>query len=269
MKAVIFFLLGTVIPFSNAPKDKSYYSHWRNNEEIRTMLPSEYTYSEKEKFYYFISNDNDNIYVNLKIFSPEIQNRIFREGFVVWINQDGKKSKKTGIKYPIPTKVRDRGSIPAEAHAPGQGENFVGRRNLQQTPFLNRLELIGFDEAGIVEFTPSDTRNFSGTISMDKEKFMNYELIIPRSKIPKAKGKGSDVQKPLMIGFSFPEATSTYSRGDSGEDQGMYSGGRGGGGRGGGRGGSYGGGTMGSTPSMSSENTAALWISNIILAVEK
>jgi hypothetical protein len=285
MKAILFLLLASVCSESHATKDKSYHSHWRNAEEIRSMLPSEFTYSEKEKLYYFISNDNENIYVNLKIFAPEVQNRLFREGFMVWINHEGKKTKKIGIKYPIPVKTRDRVNNPHPENNPQiRGGNRPGNVNQQQMPFPNRLELKGFDQPGIVEFTSSETNNFRGSINMDRERFLNYELIIPISRIPVAEGKNNKV-KPLVIGFSFPEAEGMVPGGGYGGRQGMSGGmsgggggrgGSGGGGRGGagggGRsygGGSYGGGRMGPGQSPGAETTAAFWISDVILAAQK
>jgi hypothetical protein len=276
MKAILLLLLASVFTESYAYKDKSYHSHWRNAEEIRTMLPSQYTYSEKDKLYYFISNDNDNIYINIKIFSPEVQNRLYREGLEVWFNQEGKKTKKTGIKYPVPTRLMNRGGRPPQGNEQGRGGNFAGNRIPLQPPDQNKLQLLGSKEEEIIEFTPTDNNNIRGSFNMDKEKFLNYELIIPRSKIPVSAGKGGAESKPLMIGFSFPPIVSSPPGGGFGGSQGM-SGGRGGGGSrgGGGRGGAGGGGGGYSGGGMSQgqypggETNTVLWISDIILATEK
>jgi len=287
MKTFAFILLISVCPDSFAHKDKSYHSHWRNNDEILAMKPSDYIYSEKAKFYYFISNDNDNIYVNLKIFSPEIQNRILRRGLITWINPNGKKVEKTGVMYPVPSRSMDRGLIPTRANTKGHGENLDAGGDSQRNPFLYKLEVIGFKDAGPVEFTPADLRSFRGSISMDNERYMDYELVIPLSKLSITKEKGSTKSKPLTFGFTLPEGSNFYhaggyggeppsSPGDFSTGSGRGSGGGRGGSGGGMRGGSGGRGGMsggygGNEPASAAggETTAVLWIKNIVLATEK
>jgi hypothetical protein len=287
MKTFAFILLISVCTDSFAHKDKSYHSHWRNNDEILAMKPSDYIYSEKEKFYYFISNDNDNIYVNLKIFSPEIQNRILKQGLITWINPDGKKGKKTGIKYPVPSRSMDRGLIPTRDNIKSRGENIAAGGNSQQNPFLYKLELIGFKDAGMVEFTPADLRSFRGSIIMDNERYMDYELVIPLSKLSITKEKGSTKSKPLTFGFTLSEGSNFYHAGGYGGERPSFPGGYsagGGRGSGGGRGGSGGGmrggsggrggmsggyGGNGPASAAGGETAAVLWIKNIVLATEK
>jgi hypothetical protein len=54
---------------------------------------SEYMPVGKSGFYCFISNDNDNIYVDMKVEDSKIQNRILTEGLTIWINMEGREEK--------------------------------------------------------------------------------------------------------------------------------------------------------------------------------
>lgn len=86
----------------NAQKGKLYLSSWHRNGDSESNVPSDkYLCFDKAKIYYFLSNDNANVYLDMKIVDPGVQNRILKEGLTVWIDMDSKPSKKLGVKYPI------------------------------------------------------------------------------------------------------------------------------------------------------------------------
>ena len=79
---VLFFALCSVV---YAQKDKSFYVHWHDKgiDDLK-LKPSMMLYSEKGKFYYYISNDRDNLYIDLRFL-----NRMFRGKFLVQVLQYG------------------------------------------------------------------------------------------------------------------------------------------------------------------------------------
>lgn len=270
MKTIIFLMLVFMFAGSQAHKDKYYYSHWRNKAGIQDLKTSDCIYSDKGRFYYYISNDSENIYVDLKIFSPDVQSRIVSTGLITWINMDGRKNTRTGIQYPAPLRRMNRGANDRAGDVNGRAEIPRAEPGSSQDQSLDRLRLIGFPEPGMVVFTPEDTRNFRASISMDKERYMNYELVMPLSKLAELKRKNKG-DNPVAFGFTFAESGNGMQNRPPSAAAGAPSFDRGGGGGRGG--GSRGGGMRGGGSAPSAANTPQIdvvqWISDIILATGK
>jgi hypothetical protein len=262
----------------SAQKEKSYASHWRENinNDMKSQI-TEFKYSEKGKFYYYFSNDRDNIYVDLRIFDKSIQNQVLRSGLTVWINTEGKSAKKTGIKYPVGRQnnggpgMQERKNIPQGRQAPS------GNREMPELP-VNTLELIGFSKSGPVTVSTFENDNFRGSVKFEKDG-MWYELIMPLNKLPEITAKDKDGARAIILGFGYTGAPA--SAGQGGTPAGGQGGAPSGGGPGGGGGGQRGGGgapggarqggapSGGSGPGPSSGIPVLIWIKHIRLAAEK
>src|SRR5665648_499160 len=84
-----------------AQKEKFFSSNWRNNpDQDLQVADQEYLSEKKGKVLYYLSNDEANVYIDMKITETLEQNRILKIGLTVWINTDGKARKITGIRYP-------------------------------------------------------------------------------------------------------------------------------------------------------------------------
>jgi hypothetical protein len=280
-KSVVIFML-TFCTVLSAQKESSYACHWRGNvnDDMRSMI-SDFQYSKTGRFYYYISNDRDNIYLDLRFFDKVIQNQVLVSGLTVWVNMDGKKAKKTGIKYPVGVRGSRRppsGEMPA---GPKNRQRQATDRNMPLTP-PNNIELIGFSETGPIEITSfEDASNFSGSVRFEKDG-MWYELKMPIDKLPALSNKDKNEKGSFLLGVSYtaiPAPGQGMSAGGPGGGYGGRSGGGGGGGGGGSRGGGMSGGSrpgggsgggMGSAPGGSSAQTQLLvWIKDITLAAEK
>jgi hypothetical protein len=244
-----------------AQKDKSYNLHWHDNGNENPQS-SDAKYSEKGKFYYYLSNDRDNLYIDLRIFEKEVQRQVLASGLTVWINTDGKKAKKTGLRYPARMQNQDRPDMagmgnqqaPRNQQAPQNnqrqgnmqnmqsqrsrmsgGENPSGGRNMQM-PLASRIELIGLSGSDHSYISSDEINNFRGSMRFDKEGNMWYELIIPLSKMPERSLKNKKGKRSVILGFSYPGIN--YQRmggspgGNMGEERGNGMGGYGGGGMG-------------------------------------
>jgi hypothetical protein len=275
MKTSALFLLMALSVGLNAQKEKSISCLWRESatQDMRSRV-TEFIYSQKGQFYYYLSNDRENLYVDLRFFEKEIQNAVMRSGLTLWINMDGKKEKNVGIRYPLVTRNSERPPSSATTGGITAGQ-APGRNRNNQAPDLNILELVGFSESGPVQISASENNNVRGSIKYENDG-MWYEVVIPFNKMPQVAQKNK--KNTITFGFEYvkPVAAGQYGgQGAPGGGGGGRSGGGAPGGGGGGRGGAGGGGMPaggqgGAAPGgPASIPPQIIWITNITLASEK
>jgi hypothetical protein len=232
-----------------AQKDKYIHFHWHDNSNGNQILqPSDLKYSEKGRFYYYFSNDKVNIYIDLRVFEKEVQRQILASGLSVWIDMDGKKAKKTGLRYPARMKNQGRPDMtgmanqqsPRNQQAPQNNQqqgNIQGMKNPRsgapggdvnqrggnmQMPAASKIELIGLAGSDHSYISSDEINNFMGSMRFDKEGNLWYELIIPMSKIPaRSPGKKKD-DNSFILGFSYPGIMTQRMGGGPGSGTGDY-----------------------------------------------
>ena len=77
---------------------------WHTTDKIEA---SDYQLLRKEKLYAFLSNDNDNIYINLKVDDQAVQERILKEGLTIWINMDNREIKHWASGFQLALRTRE------------------------------------------------------------------------------------------------------------------------------------------------------------------
>ncbi len=252
ISVIILMFFSTII---NAQKIKTYQCfRFDKNIDIFQSAFKDFIYSETGMFYYYIANDEDNIYINLRVFDDNVKQIIRRSGITVWINTNGKKKKIMGVRYPV-GKSNLRNNI-SKTPSEGPSRNLIrsGEDNLKPLqerniiPDLERnsLELIGFNEAGSDIVSASEPGNFRGSVYSQKE-YLYYQVILPLVKLPAIVKNSKKKKEQLVIGLSHE---SLQSLGMNRSSDGRSGGGRGnrrdGGGIGAGmNGGRMGGGRMG------------------------
>jgi hypothetical protein len=257
---------------SNAQKEQNFVCKWLDNSS-GNVLPatSDYVSTRKETMFYCFSNDDKNMYVDIRFTESVDQSKVLQMGLVLWVNTDGKSRKITGIRYPIGAKF---------SRARGRGESQLALNEATPLSMANTIELIGFKNVQN-RFPSNNSDNFRGSVKYDSEGNLLYSMTLPLDKLP-AGVKGSDGKNPLMniaVEYGAPPQVT----GGSGSSSGFPSsssrgggGGRSGGGRSGGggsRGG--GGGDMGGAPPSYSQapqeapKPVLIWIKNIVLAEKK
>ena len=285
-KALFFFgLFWCVTLYSQ--KENAYHNHLHQTgiDDFKSET-ADFQYSEKGKFTYLISNDKENIYIDLRIIDKAVQRQVLFTGVTVWINTDGKKNKKMGVRYPVrPVNREARGGpgSPNQQRPPDmQGNPDMAQRGARpggmgNMPDMNNglIELTGFSESGPVTLPNNEEGNFRAYLKTERSGNLIYELVMPFSKLPAISDQpGKKDESPFILGIAYDELPTTggsYGGNFSGGG-GMSGGGRSGGGRpsGGGGGGRPGGGT-GGQPSMNQPAAAqtVVWIPDIRLAAEK
>jgi hypothetical protein len=271
-----------------AAENKSYQCSWHEkNVDLFQAKFKEFKYSEKGMFYYYISNDQNNVYINLRIFDDNIKNLILRSGLTIWINTDGKKDTRLGIKFPAGHRDmrNDKPSGSLEKYPPQKDRDKAGDQNISRKinesseNAINSLLLIGFDSSGPILISTSEEGNFRGAIYSGKDNYLNYELVLPFSKLPSINQNPKKKKQSLVLGLSHEYAKSSAMQGGGmpgykgmhgggmhGAGGGMHSGGRHEGGMNRGSGGYHG--SEMHTPGSGSEQSDITWIKNIKLADE-
>lgn len=283
----LFFLLIIIFPFLlNAQKGKSYEVHWRDSGKNPFIdAAGDFRFSEKGKYYYLISNDMENIYVDIKIFPKEIQRMVYRDGITIWMNSDGKKGKKRGIRFPVNQVIRpgmagEPGRNLQRPQNPSERNTIVGEPG-QFNPGMAdmKMELMGIGNNKSEMIPSGGSQGYYGSLTTEKD-YLHYEVIFPIKTLLSSEKKGK--ANELVIGISYNEIN-TPSRGGlsgGGPSEGMgggapgggMRGGGGGGMRGGGGGGMRGGSGMSSSPrsqsAMNSGTQNIFWIKDLRLSTK-
>lgn len=207
-------------------------------------------YDSKAKMVYGMSNDNENLYVNLKIIDQTVQRKVLMTGLTLWIDTLGKKQKHFGVT--CPPKIQP-GMMKRDGGR--RGANDQGKEKID-TEAINQLYAEGFTPMKLAGFgknvnpitTNINSEGINMTLRLDSMQVMYYEASIPLDKLFNDPNEYlNDTTKVFSYGFEtgFISMPVTPSAGRGG---GMRGGGAPGG-RGGMNGAGKGGGrTMGSSP---------------------
>jgi hypothetical protein len=212
MKIFIIYILLFFSVNLYAKKVKFYFSRWNEKGNTWLDVPSDmYSYFNKGELYYFISNDNTNIYIDIKIENSGVYNRILNEGLIVWINMDSKLTRKMGIRFPIGSKNSISGKEP---HISSGKLNADGTLVAILTQ-ANKIELIGFKNEEIRQIPAENADNFSGSLKYDKEGILHYKMLLPIAKLPVRNSKDGDGAMPFSFGIEYgPLPLKNTSRGN-------------------------------------------------------
>ena len=285
MRMFVTFLSLTISTCIFAQKDKSFYLNWHDKgRDNIAFQSSDLKYTERGKFYYNLSNDRDNLYIDLRIFDKDIQRQVLKSGLTVWINTNGRKGKKTGLRYPARTGNQGKPDMQSKQNPPRgmPGRGILSGGAGMQTPPAAGIELIGLADSDHSFISAAEMNTFRGSMRFDKEGNMWYELVFPLAKMPEASDKKKKNNGSIILGFSYPGINPARMGGGPGrgmsEEGGGGMGGRGGGGMGGrGGGGGRSGGGRGGRPSggtgegMGTATVAPVivWMKDVRFATEK
>ncbi|MBN2638496.1 MAG: hypothetical protein JXR65_05355 [Bacteroidales bacterium] len=164
----------------------------------------DWIFDEKEDVYYLISNDNNNLYVQMKLNNKSTVRKIIAFGFTVWIDPDAKGKNVLGIIYPEGgfkkmmeknKQEREKGEMQNNEHRQDR-LNPDGKPETRQEMIHERIErtnknlkegqitgsLKGFDKYGIQDafFGQGDIEALA---QLDDKGDMIYEAVIPLKSI--------------------------------------------------------------------------------------
>ncbi len=264
MKTITVLLLFLLCINLNAQKGKLYLSSWNPGGETD---PAGYSYDKKSKLFYQMSNDENNIYIGIRVEDSGVQGRILKQGLTVWVNMNNKSVKNTGIRFPIGSQYSgSRG----RQDMPGSSLNPDGTL-ITPLSLANTIELVGFTGEEARRFPAVNSNTFSGSVKYNEEGILFYKMKIPIEKLPVRNSKDGEGAAPFTIGIEYgappsiagPAGAAAPRSGSgsmpSGSSGGSYRGRRGGGAPGGGNPSSGSALAQGATPVM-------FWIKEFKLA---
>lgn len=191
MRSVISFLAFFIFLGSNAQKGNQIMSRWHGSDKVGD---SDYQFIRKGGLYYFISNDNANIYISLKTSDRGVQEKILKEGLTVWINMDDKNQGKMGVRYPIGSQNQNINK---------RGDKSGNKSNSDTTSIIsqaNTIELIGFISEQERRFPSENVDNFNGSVKYENG-ILYYRLVMPVAKLPIRNSRQGNGAMPFTLGF--------------------------------------------------------------------
>jgi hypothetical protein len=207
-------------------------------------------YNQDKQLYYNLANDQDNIYMAIRINDRSQQIRVLRAGLTLSIDTRGKKKESFSITFPVGDQSKDAmmqeaGDLQGGGDVTQQDRDDLAKARLTK---LREIRVVGFKDIEGEMITTSNTYGIKTAIDYDKDGHLVYEAAIPLKFF-----HADDLAKSEWA-FNFkingitrqgqnPNNPDQDGPGRAGRGGGGMSGGGGGrGGRGGGRGGHMGGG---------------------------
>src|ERR1700757_5108571 len=266
-KVLAIVIIGSLILFFACSPKALYQTSWQSTPVVADGNASEWRiplrfYDSDTKLNYTLSNDDEKIYLCVRIVDELSQAKVMRNGLNIWFDTLAKKNKQCGILFPVPDKGADEyqdgasGDGGGHHRGDGGGRHGGGDNDAVKKKFLrqaNQMQLIGFKK-GIPDYlAPENEYGINVNINWDVNNIMIYEAAIPFKTFFKPVLEGKDSLRNFdfsmtIHGFPAPEKKDDGSNsGGGGGGGGMGSGMPGGGGMGGGMpgGGGMGGGGRG------------------------
>ncbi len=163
-------------------------------------------FNKKSGFYYGISNDKQNLYVEMKIKDPVLMQKILTLGFTIYIDPNAKAKNILGINYPEKGMMNRKKGKNRQKNKEPNLESRAERLKKFNMKFLTGMvegQLVGFDEAGMEEsyFGEDD---IDALIQINNKGELIYEAKIPLKSIfknPSSYLKGKPFSIVLETGY--------------------------------------------------------------------
>lgn len=242
---VLFFVLAIGINPSISFAQKNYNSK-RHSPDIEDKVKKKplafYAYDSEFKVFYYVSNDEENVYLNLKLRDESAQQKVLMYGLTVYMKPNVKHKKLYSLVYPISFAPDISDRKPPKGKKSGDNNKELKEQLSRLLLQFDEIETKGFEDSKEPSYFPVNSKDFSGKIFFNEEDELIYQLRVSVDKFPPF---SSNKEKSLMLSFKSGSADKDLSQEvDKPSGGGMQSGGPGGGG-GGGRGGGSGGGPGG------------------------
>jgi hypothetical protein len=218
-------------------------------------------YNQDKQLNYSLANDQENLYMAIRINDRSEQIRILRAGLTLSIDTRGKKKESFTMTFPVGDQsAQGMAETAQDLQSSNSDVKQEDRDELAQARLtkLREIKVTGFKDIESETMTTSNTYGFKVAIDYDKDGNLVYEAAIPLKFF-----HADDLTKnEWAFNFRINGITRPGQNKENSEHDGMTRGGGGGGfggggggrgGRGGGRGGRMGGGGANQTPVDRSE----------------
>lgn len=196
-KIIAQFGLVSIVLFMGCARVPVYNSSWQQAPSVIDGKTDDWNvnmmFDEKSGFIYGLSNDNENLFVHLKISDQAMQRKIMMTGLTFWFSQSGKKKDKVGVAFPvksIPRRSQARGTRSQSGGEEKRPAIDIEKINRKFESGMEPMHLLGFFGEGSHETANNlNDLGLNGMIRFDRQQYMIYELALPLRKIlddPKA-----------------------------------------------------------------------------------
>lgn len=184
----------------------TYQSQWQGLDYLPDGSMEDWPYTirfdRESNFYYSISNDENNLYIGLKVREPRVQTKILVNGLWLYVDPEGKSKENYGIQFPM-----GDGEPPA-ADIAYANLSLIQLVDLQKRALATQQaqELIGLNGPGTTRVQMRQLADGVKTsIGFDQDASMIYEAVIPFDSYFKL-GIGKKISVRLTTGsFSRPK----------------------------------------------------------------
>jgi hypothetical protein len=190
---ILWFMAGVGL---GTQKESLNQSKWRSGDKVNI---SDFTPLKKTGLYYYLSNDNENIYIDLRIEDAEAQNMILKHGLIIWIDMEGKSKKNLGVRFPMGSQNQGTPNPAKQSANPVTPEG----QPVSGVSLANRIELIGFTNEVERHFPSENADNFSGYVKFDMNRILYYYMKMPIAKLPVRNSKDGKGAVPFMLGIEY------------------------------------------------------------------
>jgi hypothetical protein len=196
MKSSLIILLCFLYAGSSAQSGNANLCRWHTGDNPEM---SYYQSVKNTGLLYCLTNDNDNIYIDLKFADRVSQGAILQEGLILWIDMEGRSLKKMGVRFPAGS--QNQGSYDKTRQPEiAKSEEADGSSLLKMA---NTIELIGFISEQERRFPSENPDNFRGSVSYDEDKTLHYKMTMPVSKLPVRNSKENKGAMPFNLGIEY------------------------------------------------------------------
>ena len=181
----------------NAQKIGAYECKWHAviSADDEEGLINQMQFNEKSQFLFLISNDEENLYVDLIQADKASVQKIMRFGLTIWFNPEGKRKKGMGIQFPVtqeedgePSFKREKGGDRKEMMMA-----MMARKNQE-------MVLVGFGGKGEQKvIDPRIDSSFHGKVEMMEGGRIHVSLVLPLEKL--GRSNIETINNPFSVGF--------------------------------------------------------------------
>lgn len=142
-----------------------------------------YLFDSNSQTFYFLSNNKDSLFVNLKFQDEQVQKRVLQSGLTLYFDFRKKFKKENSIQFPVQSnQPKEKKGGPPGKNEPGNSIGMLKEMCLEK----NELWITGFDEPQDEEIiVPADNPDgISGYLRFSDKDELLYQVAIPFEKIP-------------------------------------------------------------------------------------
>jgi hypothetical protein len=208
MKSLLIILSVLICTSSFTQKRNLNLSSWHFKDKIQS---DDYLPVGKSGLSCFLSNDNNNIYIDIKVENRKIQHLILTEGMTIWVNMDGQEVKKMGIRFPLGSQNKPGHKNTVQDVNTSAHEESIDNLILM----ANTIEIVGFISEQQRRFPSENHDSFRGSVKVEDGSVLYYSLIIPVAKVPLRNSRDGHGAMPFILGFEYGSLSVTNNSGPS------------------------------------------------------